>query len=388
MGIEQTLSRESVDKRKSLFVSGLFLLILIAPSPIFGQILPLPGTLLLIASVSTLFLAQPRVVIPLQVLIFISLTLFLHSISNIYWGKFLTFQLLYSTLSIIVAAAISKRNSEKFVGLMSKMLVLLVIFGLIGQLYFVLGGQPVYEFNNPDGRPAYLYASTFSNSVSVYIRPSGIYDEPGSLSFFICLCVALRERFQLPRKTSILMLVGGMVTLSIAHVIFSFFYAVHCILVLRKEKSFRYTPNILWGSVFIITVLMFGWGVFDRLFSFGLFYEYGPIGTRLNLMKNAITYLGSSEFFWGLTAKPEELSVYKNIGENPLSLLVAQGVFRSFTYYFVCLTLLLVSIKDRNLIPLAFFFLLLQRPNVMNYEYAFPIMLYWLSLFRTGISFK
>lgn len=107
----------------------------------------------------------------------------------------------------------------------SYFLIIAIILSIISFIYVYLGGEPLYQFPNPDGRINNLYLFSFSNTINYnIIRPSFIYDEPGAFSFLIISTVILREIYGLKKNITIFILVFGLITLSLSHVIFTFLY--------------------------------------------------------------------------------------------------------------------------------------------------------------------
>jgi hypothetical protein len=102
-----------------------------------------------------------------------------------------------------------------------------IVGAILGFVYALNGGEPSLTIFNIDGRENGLYLSTMSNTIlDGIIRPSFIYDEPGAFSFILCATVALREVLGLKRLPSYLLLIGGLITFSLAHILITFIYLV------------------------------------------------------------------------------------------------------------------------------------------------------------------
>ncbi|HAZ3859399.1 TPA: O170 family O-antigen polymerase, partial [Escherichia coli] len=103
---------------------------------------------------------------------------------------------------------------------------------VIGFIYAAIGGSAIYTITNPNGREFYFYLTTFTvTNYSGFIRPSAFFDEPGALSFYICFVVMLREILW-PRKRALnfALLAFGIVTLSLAHIVFTILYVIYCLI--------------------------------------------------------------------------------------------------------------------------------------------------------------
>jgi hypothetical protein len=103
---------------------------------------------------------------------------------------------------------------------LTRFMVVGVIGANIGFVYAYVGGPPLLEINNIDGRENGLYLSTMSNVYLLgIIRPSFIYDEAGAFSFALCATTALRALLGRRAGASYLMMLGGLITFSVAHIL-------------------------------------------------------------------------------------------------------------------------------------------------------------------------
>lgn len=120
--------------------------------------------------------------------------------------------------------------------LLTTFLLIGVAGAVVGLVYALGGGQPILSIVNIDGRENELYLTTMSNyNFLGVIRPSFIYDEPGAFSFILCATVALREVLGLPRRPSYLLLIGGLVTFSLIHLLITLIYFAFRFGVLRTS---------------------------------------------------------------------------------------------------------------------------------------------------------
>ena len=113
-----------------------------------------------------------------------------------------------------------KNLPESICKLLSAWLVAGIFLSVVGFFYALNGGEPLLTIVNPDGRDNALYLTTMSNTqVGNVIRPGWVYDEPGAFSFLICATVALRHILRMGDRLSTLLMIGGLVTFSFAHLI-------------------------------------------------------------------------------------------------------------------------------------------------------------------------
>jgi hypothetical protein len=140
------------------------------------------------------------------------------------------------TLSWLTTRASFSRQSVSF---LYRLTVMMLAGAWIGFLYSLNGGAPTYCFGNPDGSQNCLYLATFAKPETVAywgaIRPAGIFDEPGALSFFTTLVVCLNELCDGGRKRSLILFSLGLVTLSLAHV---FCFGAYAAIALRRRVAY------------------------------------------------------------------------------------------------------------------------------------------------------
>ena len=255
-----------------------------------------------------------------------------------------------------------------------------IMMAAVGVVYYQLGGSPLLTLANPDGRSNNFYLTTFSNSITSFsIRPSAIYDEPGAFSFFICMLVAFRSRLGLPLKGSMLLLLGGLLTQSITHVIFSllwFGWVLHRRDIDRKAfwHNFfkRFTLALLGGGI-VVVVLHVGildWAIERAVF----FYKHPWANPRQNAMENIFHILEMKPdgvWFGFEEACVRRLPDCSGMGENLLTPLIYGGLFASWPYYLFLLIAIFAPFFSRDgLLLFGIALLLLQRPYLLEFPYS------------------
>jgi hypothetical protein len=136
-----------------------------------------------------------------------------------------TSQLLLGVVCLVMVSLTSPvarlAYTRHAVNFMFRFAVVLLVGAWIGFFYALLGGGPLACVVNPDGRDSCLFLTTFTNTSSLefwgLIRPSGVFDEPGALSFFTIMMVCLNELSGGSKKRSLLLFSLGLVTLSLGH---------------------------------------------------------------------------------------------------------------------------------------------------------------------------
>ncbi len=209
------------------------------------------------------------------------------------------------------------------------------------------------------------------------IRPSGIYDEPGVLSFMVCGIAALRHLRGRDSRVTWLMLGMGFVTLSLAHLIYVFLH------VLAERLSFRNLAGIMATLLPLVVIVGYlgGYEILEkRLLGRVTITEAGELvgDNRSQRMVNAVEHLSAHPESILFGAHPSCRFDYMTckekfplMGENPLSPLVFQGIFLSWPYYLALAVLLLAPLFGREyIVSFAFGALLLQRPYLLDVGYA------------------
>jgi hypothetical protein len=294
----------------------------------------------------------------------------------------------YLALAIITVAALSKRSACLFVQYLTALLGVLAAGSLAGQVYAYLGGAPQLVIDNPDGRAASWYAFTMTNDVyDNLIRPAGIFDEPGALAFYICLTAACRSLLEMPRRTTWLLLAGGLPTLSLAHLMYM---AIH--LLSERLLSPRAMRALLAGALVLAAAALHPalQKTVDEHIVARLKMEDGRLAgdNRSELLENAAGYLDLRTAVVGLDPRcitdwEACQRKYRRFGENILTPLVQGGILMSWPYYAALAVLLAGGLRARRrLVEAGVAALLLQRPYLLGVGYclliAFFCQLAWL----------
>ena len=277
-------------------------------------------------------------------------------------------------LACFTVIQINYRVAVRYVEWATRMFAIFIVLALIGVVYHSVGGEPLFTLTNPDGRDNYFYLTTFSNSVLIILRPSAIYDEPGTFSFFICITVALRSLLGMPKRPSAILLLGGLITQSITHVIFIVIWGTWAMLSIKtRRKNF----TRIWGlGLFILsTWMIYQSGVLDWSFERTInFYENPWMNPRQRYFDNALVALADSAqglWFGFDQACIRRLPSCTNLGENPLTPLIYGGLLAAWPYYAFLLFAFSSLLYSRNgLIYVAVGVLLLQRPYFLEFPYS------------------
>ncbi|HDM8133119.1 hypothetical protein LCE44_05910 [Vibrio harveyi] len=367
---------------------ALFFYSLIFVSPVFSYFFggaKLPTVILLL--VILLYLAFEIRKINIYTGIFPMLVvLLIFLVSALYWQDLRILGVpIYFCIALILGAICNNDDISGFVDLGSYFLLFLCLGAVLSIVYVIFGGGPIFTFPNPDGRLNYVFFGTLTNSYwSGLIRPGGIYDEPGAFSFFICSVVTLRKLYNKNNNVSWALLLFGMCTLSIAHVVYVVFYFFS-----ERPDSKRILVMFLMLIGFFLLIKFSGsYTLFQQVFlnrftigddgmlagdnrSQSMFYALQLLVDNPTIVTWGLSpdsYLNSAEYFTS-SGLPE-------LGANPLSQLVRMGLVLSSLYYTVLL-ILFSSIRKgaKYMAVVGFGMLLLQRDFIYVISYSMFVVL-------------
>jgi hypothetical protein len=303
--------------------------------------------------------------------------------SVIYWtDPGLALFPIYVVSAVIVLVAATDGVLIRFCNVMSISMLWIVIGAWIGFGYAFAGGPSHFSIINPDQRVNDFFLTTFSNwSVGNLIRPAGIFDEPGALSFLLCLCAALRSRMNMPRRTTWALLLLGLVTTSIAHVIYMAFHAI-----MDRAAFKKYSKQLMIAAALAVVAIAqvdLPDTTESEVFLSRFAVEDGKLGgdTRSNLFSAALEQIDVEVFLFGLDSdcvlRPDICNTrrYGQFGETPAGMILLLGIFLALPYFVVLGAAMYRSFRERNLALLAISLLLLQRPYVSTFGYSLLILI-------------
>jgi hypothetical protein len=254
-----------------------------------------------------------------------------------------------------------------------------LILAIISFIYFNFGGPPIFSLKNADGRDAFFYLTSFNNG-SETIRPTGIFDEPGAFSFFVCLLVIYRDILNKSKDQSLLILILGFVTQSLTHVIFFSIYLLNYLVLLTDFKfksifKFVIVFSFLISLSFIVMRSSFSEYTQNRTEK----YINDPNSTGRILSFSSIydeLAYDNSKIIFGLNKSTAErdLEYEFDFGENVLTPIVYGGLLVAWPYFLFLLYLLYYFIfKQRIFSLIGGIILLIQRPYFLELPYSFPL---------------
>lgn len=373
-----------IPKLKALL---LFIFTLIFVSPVFESLhITIPFRCFLMMSFIILFetwkISKIRIlfIYGILMLIFLSTIVAIHYVDESY------IYMLFNTISFLfVLSFCDETIIQDFVDYSSVFLFILEIGAIIALLYVYLGGTPIFSFANPDGRPNHLFPITLSNAyMGRFIRPAGIYDEPGAFSFFIVSVSILRINYKKDPRLTFIMMTFGLITFSLAHII------TFIVLLFPIFKQFNKKERILYMLFLLFLLIIIYIYLFDVINKFifaRLVFDKSSKSfkgdTRSGQIPNTIRLINDNGILWGNFLMDSNYVKYRYgvITENPLSQLARFGIFLSLPYYSFLLFCFIAFIITHKFIYIAAIGLFLQRPYSHLFGYAtFFILFYKIAL--------
>lgn len=368
--------------RPNLIIFLLLMASVVCVSPLFLSASIFKGNILSLICVILVFVMKNGISSK-KALFAISILVFFSFFNMIYWNQATIKVGIYFFSALFIVFLLSYDDLYKFTDYLTKLLLLMLVGAGIGFLYALSGGEALFYITNEDTALNGWYLTTLSKfNINGLTRPSGIYDEPGALSFVLCICVALRESLRMKRRDSWILMLAGLVTLSTAHVIFFVLYWMKV-----KLKN----PKTILISIISLGVSLLLLMSFDNPVNTILSYSFNRFAivdgafvgdNRSYLIANAYSYLDIKAFLFGLNGDCIMGTPICALQEpkfyccNPLTPIVHFGFFLSLPYYITLGYLVFKAIQRRDLVILGVFLLLLQRPYVMSYGYAMLLAIY------------
>lgn len=281
---------------------------------------------------------------------------------------------------------VSEYDLDCFTDFASIFLLILEIGALIGFIYAYCGGNPIGKFENIDGRNNYIYLTTFTNArIGTFIRPAGIYDEPGAFGFYIIAVVIMRLHFNKGISGTLLLLLLGTITTSLTYYLCM---AILFIPIWKKLNKSQKFITLLMVSLFFIAMFFYFYDLFDELLFQRLEFDAssGTIkgNSRNGQLEGCIESIKDNGALFGNYFLGENCIrlKYGVISECPLSPLALFGVFNSVPYYvflFVTFSAFILSFRSLHLVA---FLLFLQRPYQSSLGYSFFFILFLIYAWR------
>lgn len=250
-------------------------------------------------------------------------------------------------------------------------LIVGILLSLVGFGYAYAGGDPSLSVLNPDGRENFLYLTTMSNfTLGNVIRPSFVYDEAGAFSFLICTTVALREMFGKDSRISWFLMLGGLITLSLTHLIIVLMFVVFRLGFIRASIL----AGAMAAGIMTITQEL---GDFDFIAERFVIEDGRLTGDNRSIqLENFAKVFDAKIFFFGDVVCHDRPSraceEHGDISSSPVTPTYSGGIMLLATQIIVHTLLIVAFFRFRNFrfSALTLSILLLQRPYFASFGYA------------------
>ncbi len=266
---------------------------------------------------------------------------------------------------------------EMFIKSFVNIMVWLAFLGTIGFFLGLSGFQPVSIFQNPDTRTAYNFILTFSNSILgigpvIIMRLASFFDEPGTFGFFLTFAILLNRLTLFSLKKEIALILGGLLTFSLAFYLNMFFYMLFFYAGPKQIKGMLLLAVIFasfFASIHYKQDESPTWQMLHRITLGRLERTDNAViagDNRSVLFARAYT-IWQEHFFWG--GMPSLLSEEHGFyGANMISPFADHGLWGAIVYYLPILYATFLSVFKKNS---KHFFVIsilwvqyLQRPNL------------------------
>lgn len=365
-------------KKNYLYASGIFFILALSWSPLLSYFLNIKESIMYFPSVVILIIlllkeTKINIMYFLFIMIFMIIVLLItiYIESSIYMNRYVFFPIV-----LLLVYLISKRIKINLI--LSKWLTNFAILGIvcsiISFLYSFLGNSSIFTIINPDGRENYFFLLSLSNSiVGNVIRPSFIYDEPGAFSFFLIFVAIYRSVLNQSKLQTNIILFGGLITLSAAHIIIVIIY------IFTNIKKINLLFIIIILSLFVNELSKDE--RFDFIFNRFVINDDGTIrgDNRTDQIYNYFNIVNNELFLLGnykCTERPSKrCSEHGDISSSIVTPVYNGGILIlgiQLITSFLLIYLFIIN-KNNRFSILTLFLLLLQRPYYTSPSYQLMI---------------
>lgn len=268
----------------------------------------------------------------------------------------------------------------KVLRFISWFVLVLLVGGLVGIVYGLLGGQPLLTVP-VNYRTTSLYLTTFSFAfVGDFIRPSGIFDEPGSFVMYVAIVTMFNDTLRQNRKLNNVLVILMVFTGALAGLALAAWY-----LVSSYAVNLRKMTNLLGILFLAFTFLILPIFVPSNMVSTSLDAFYLD---RFEVQDGRLVgdnRSGQVEDFFRLVDAEILLRGEKNAtrdyettdqSSHPFSITFGYGLIISIPYFVLLLWLVGITFKQgfrNSYSSIGLLALLLQRPYLYNMYWSIMI---------------
>lgn len=257
--------------------------------------------------------------------------------------------------------------------------LMLLVGGVVGILYVMFGGQPLMAVQ-VGYRTTHLYLTTFSFAfIGTIIRPSGIFDEPGSLAMYAAIVTMFNDTLRQNQKLNLAIISLLVFTGSLAGLVISALYLVSSNAMRSTKKSLVILAALLVGYFSLSVAVPSNpiSKIVETFYSDRLKLEDGRLvgDNRSNQVFEFFSLVDfdmlrhGSKYFNDRYDEEDQSS-------NPFSIVYGYGLIISIPYFSLIVWLLMIAIRQgfsNSYTSIGLVALLLQRPYIYNMSWSILI---------------
>lgn len=369
-----------------LTVSLLITTVLLCGYPyVFYRFIPLPHILfiamfILVLLAILLFFKRDISLLPkslsyvvvVQILVW-AIYVIIHGIDTMYYAM-----IIYIILSYISLICLNNcdKGIDRFLHAYNNWVVIMAVCGAICFfLILIFGMPPLFEFENQDGRQAYCFGLTCTNSYwGDIIRFAGFFDEPGAMANWGVFALLMNKIAWNNSKCEKALMFSLVFTFSLAYYIQLFFYI--CCYKLKNIKT------IITAIVVVAVVAI---GIYSTKGTeydiYNLTFARLEINTSTGLMagdnRSELSELAKEQFYKAPIFGIGETKMAENeyMADNPYEVLARSGLVGTIVTYLPLILMFAVGVsrKDKDIICASCIIAVgyLQRPFHLNFMHPF-----------------
>ncbi len=259
--------------------------------------------------------------------------------------------------------------------------LVLLVGGVIGIVYALVGGQPLFAV--PVGyRTSYLYLTTFSFAfVGDYVRPSGIFDEPGAFAMYVAIVTMFNDTLRQNRKLNNALVILMVFTGALAGLALAAWYLVSSNAGSLRKKTNLFGIAALAAIFLVLPVLAPSNTVtatLDTFYSDRFEVQDGRLvgDNRSGQVENFFQIVDAEMLLRGARSTTQVYDT-EDMSSNPFSITYGYGLIISLPYFMLLLWLAGITIKQgfrNSYASIGLLALLLQRPYLYNMYWSIMIV--------------
>ena len=375
----------------SMIVTVMLLLVLFSAYPyVFCQFLPFPHikilSVLFLLIFSAILLIRRKIQLPISPfseIIFIQCLFWfffcIYHRDSSYITRVFFLMIAYLSILCIHNTTTGVRN---FLLLYNKIILAMAIGGtLCFLLVLCFSFTPIFNFENVDGRTAYCFGLTCTNTyIGNVIRYAGYFDEPGAMAYWGIFALLFNRLFFYNQKFERTLMFCLVFTFSIAYYIQIVFYILF--FTIKQVKHFfmlLFCAAIIVGGIYLSKDTDFDIYRFT-IYRFELDESTGTIqgDSRSDLTEKAKKQFEKAPILGIGAQKFVEIDY---MADNPYEILAKDGIVGEIVTYLPLLVMVFVGLKrNKDFLYAAIILAMgyLQRP--FHVDLIHPMMLYMMVL--------